>query len=207
MSRYVWLLDPGHGGIIDGVPQTEGKRSPIWDDQSQLIEGKFARDVVKRLSDILDWAGYDYNHIVSVQDDVSLTERVNRANGFPKDKAIYISIHANAAGKRDVGHGVEVFTSVGQTKSDLVAEVFLQAMGMVFPDVRRRTDMSDGDMDKESNFYVLRKTSMPAILTENFFMDTEDECKKYLMTETGRQMIAMAHFLAIQHVENNGIGG
>ena len=28
MSRYTWLLDAGHGGIIDGVYQTAGKRSP-----------------------------------------------------------------------------------------------------------------------------------------------------------------------------------
>ena len=28
-SKYVWILDNGHGGIIDGVYQTAGKRSPI----------------------------------------------------------------------------------------------------------------------------------------------------------------------------------
>ena len=36
MSRYTWLLDPGHGGIIDGVYQTAGKRSPIFPDGSVL---------------------------------------------------------------------------------------------------------------------------------------------------------------------------
>ena len=39
MSQYTWLLDPGHGGIIDGVYQTAGKRSPKFPDGSVLYEG------------------------------------------------------------------------------------------------------------------------------------------------------------------------
>ena len=31
--------------------------------------------------------------------------------------------------------------------------------------------MSDGDIDKESQFYVLRKTVCPAVLIENLFFD------------------------------------
>ena len=49
MSKYTWLLDPGHGGIIDGVYQTAGKRSPKFPDGSVLYEGEFNRDVVGRI--------------------------------------------------------------------------------------------------------------------------------------------------------------
>ncbi len=35
MARYTWLLDPGHGGIIDGVYQTAGKSSP---DRLQMVQ-------------------------------------------------------------------------------------------------------------------------------------------------------------------------
>ena len=35
-SNYLWILDNGHGGIIEGEYQTAGKRSPVWDDGSQL---------------------------------------------------------------------------------------------------------------------------------------------------------------------------
>jgi len=31
---------------------------------------------------------------------------------------------------------------------------------------------------------------MPAVLLENFFMDNEQECKKYLLTSEGRDRIA-----------------
>ena len=66
--------------------------------------------------------------------------------------------------------------------------------------------MVDGDVDKEANFSVLTGTRMPAILTETFFMDNEDECKRYLMTPLGRQTIARAHFKAVMDIEQNGIG-
>ena len=52
MSRYTWLLDPGHGGFIDGVYQTAGKRSPEFPDGSRLYEGEFNRDVVSRIMDL-----------------------------------------------------------------------------------------------------------------------------------------------------------
>jgi hypothetical protein len=48
-SKYIWILDNGHGGIIDGVYQTSGKRSPKWEDGTQLFEGEFNRAVVKRI--------------------------------------------------------------------------------------------------------------------------------------------------------------
>ena len=40
-SNYLWILDNGHGGMIDGVYQTPGKRSPVWPDGTQLFEGEF----------------------------------------------------------------------------------------------------------------------------------------------------------------------
>ena len=41
---------------------------------------------------------------------------------------------------------------------------------------------------------------MPAILTENFFMDTERECKAYLLTREGRNRIIDFHVRAIRKV-------
>ena len=58
-----------------------------------------------------------------------------------------------------------------------------------FPILKARTDYSDGDIDKESNFYVLRTTKMPSILLEILFMDNYSECKEYLMSNHGRGRI------------------
>ena len=52
-SKYTWILDNGHGGVIDGVYQTKGKRSPKFENGDVLYEGVFNRRVVKKLSELL----------------------------------------------------------------------------------------------------------------------------------------------------------
>ncbi len=198
-SKYKWLLDPGHGGILHGQPQTPGKRSPVWPDGSQLFEGEFNRSIVSNLIELCKNNNIDCYNIVNEIKDISREERINRANKqFDKDhRCIYLSIHANAGG----GKGWEIYTSKGETQSDKIASVFFQKFKEEFPQIRMRSDISDGDPDKEAQFDVLVNTKMPAILTENFFMDNYEECKNYLMNEEGRKRIAKAHFDAIMEME------
>ena len=59
-----------------------------------------------------------------------------------------------------------------------------------------RKDTTDGDPDKESQFYILKNTSCPTVLTENFFIDTEKDCK-FIMSNTGRRLVADFHVQAI----------
>ncbi len=201
-SRYTWLLDNGHGGVIDGLYQTEGKRSPVWEDGRILFEGEFNRAIVNRLIEQLTFARINYVNITPELEDISLNERVRRANAYhTQSKCIYVSIHSNAGG----GRGYEVFTSVGDTPSDKVATVFFNAFKQTFPNAKMRSNTADGDVDKEANFYVLKNTRMPAILSENFFMDNENECKKYLLSPQGRDNIAKAHFEAILTIEKTGL--
>lgn len=201
-SRYLWLLDNGHGGVIDGLYQTEGKRSPKWDDGAILYEGEFNRSIVNRLIEMLTADRVSYVNIAPELEDIALNERVRRANNYHHQRnCIYVSIHANAGG----GTGYEVYTSPGETDSDAVATVFFNEFKNEFPDIRMRADTLDGDVDKEANFYVLTRTRMPAILTENFFMDNEQECRECLMTREGRDRIARAHYAAIMSIEEKGL--
>lgn len=201
-SKYLWLLDNGHGGVIDGLYQTEGKRSPTWDDGAALYEGEFNRAIVNRLIEMLTAERINYVNVVPELEDISLNERVRRANSYhDQSECLYISIHANVGG----GKGYEVYTSPGTTNSDKVATVLYQEFEKEFPDTKMRSDVSDGDVDKEANFYVLKNTRMPAALTENFFMDNEAECRQYLMSHEGRDRIAKAHFAAIKNIEFLGL--
>jgi len=190
------LLDNGHGGIINGEYQTPGKRSPVWSDGSQLFEGEFNRAIVNRIIESLSNLNIPYINIVPELTDISLSERIKRANSIDADNVFYVSVHANAGG----GKGFEVFTSKGETRSDKIATIFGEEFKQTFPTKRLRADYSDGDLDKEANFAVIRKTRMPAVLTENFFMDNEEECKELLMTKEGRDKIAEFHVKAILRV-------
>ena len=187
------LLDNGHGGLINGNYQTPGKRSPIWADGSQLFEGEFNRAIVNGIIEELTRLNIRYVNIAPEYEDISLAERVSRANAYDGEKCFFVSIHSNAGG----GTGSEVYTTDGKTQSDPIATLFAQTFAKVFPECKFRADFSDGDPDKESNFYVIKNTKMPAILTENFFMDNEKECKELLMTRLGRQRIIDYHVKAI----------
>ena len=190
------LLDNGHGGLINGAYQTPGKRSPVWNDGSQLFEGEFNRAIVNGIIERLTQLKIPYVNLAPEYRDVRLETRVKRANIYPSNSSFYLSLHANAGG----GNGSEIFTSPGDTKSDRIATIFGNEYQMTFPNRRLRTDFSDGDLDKERRFYVLTKTRMPALLTENFFMDNEEECKSILMTTNGRSKIIQYHVNAILKV-------
>ncbi len=194
----VVLLDNGHGGLINGEYQTPGKRSPIWDDGNQLFEGEFNRAIVNGVIQALTFQKIPYVVITPEIKDITLKTRVKRANGYDPGQSFFVSVHSNAGG----GKGFEVYSSPGATKSDAIATIFGEEFQAVFPDRKLRTDYSDGDLDKERAFYVLKKTSMPAVLTENFFMDNEEECRHLLMTTAGRQKIIDYHVRAIGRVQD-----
>lgn len=169
MSKTV-ILDNGHGGLINGVYQTAGKRSPMYS-KGVLFEGMFNRWVVNGIKQELDRLSIPYYHISPEDKDVSLETRAIRSNNvYKSNKDTWIlSIHANAGG----GKGVEGFTTKGYTSSDNIGELILSNLQNDLVGQRMRFDNSDGDKDKEVNYYILRKSNMPAFLLECGFMDNE----------------------------------
>ena len=165
------ILDCGHGGVINGEYQTAGKRSPNWS-KGVLYEGMFNRWVVNRIIEKLDRLKIPYYHISPELTDTSLQARSDRANKImSSDKNTYLlSIHANAGG----GKGIEGYTTVGVTGSDKIAETFLSNLEKDL-DTDFRFDLSDGDKDKESNFWMLKKPIGKAFLLECGFMDNSKD--------------------------------
>jgi N-acetylmuramoyl-L-alanine amidase len=173
MNRTV-ILDAGHGGVINGVYQTAGKRSPDWE-LGVLYEGVFNRWIVNEIAKNLEYEKIPYYILVPESEDISLQERVNRVQKIYKtNKNVWLlSIHANAGG----GTGIEAYTTVGKTKSDEFADVILKNVEKDLSEMKMRFDTTDGDLDKESNFYILKNVSCPAVLYEAGFMDNTNDYK------------------------------
>lgn len=194
-SKYTYLFDPGHGGLVNGKYVTPGKRSPKFDDGSVLYEGVNNRDNVNIILKLLKEHGIDCIDIVDSSSDISLHERVSRANKLSKKKkCIYISIHSDGAGDGLNWHsasGMSVYTSKGQTKSDILADIMIESLQEQFGDtIKWRTDTyTDGDLDKEENFYVLKNTVCPAILCELGFHTNKDEALR-MLTKDFKEKIA-----------------
>ena len=183
------LIDNGHGH------NTPGKRSP----DGKFLEYAYNREIATRIVADLKDRGYNSQLLVPETEDIPLTERVRRINAhcntLGKSHVILISIHVNAAGNGTKwlnATGWSCYTSKGQTTSDRIAECFYEAAKKNFPDRRIRTDYSDNDPDWEENFYILRHSLCPAVLTENFFMDNPTDLQ-YLQSRAGKQAIVDTH--------------
>ena len=204
---FVVLLDNGH------AKSTPGKRSPKFDDGRQFFEYEFNRDVVKRIAKSLDELGIK-NHVLvpEVDKDIALSERARRANEYckqyGKDKCFFISVHSNAYGMGETWEAPgkwSVWTTVGVTKSDEygkilyeAAEELLKPYGFGCRDGKVQGNGNAGP-DYEENFTVIYKAWCPAVLTENLFYTNRKECE-WLMTDTGRQVIADIHVEGIKRI-------
>lgn len=187
------LIDNGHG------ENTPGKRSP----DGKFREYLYAREIAQEVRRELAKRGIDSELLVRESLDVPLSERVRRVNDYCKrygaKNVVLVSIHVNAAGDGSEwmnGTGFEVFTSNGKSRSDELAQMFIEAAKENHKEKKIRTDYTDGDADKEAQFAVLARTKCAAILTENGFMDNKSDVE-YLLSPEGKRAVVMSHVEAI----------
>lgn len=201
------LIDNGHGS------DTSGKCSP----DKSMREYKWAREIAASIVNILKSKGIDARRILTEETDIPLATRANRVNAIcrqvGKQNVILISVHSNAAGddgKWKSAGGWCVYTTPGKTKADdLATELWNAAQSELKPyaenfkvlqkageyDSRQvpfRADWSDGDPDYEANFYIIRKTLCPAVLTESLFQDNRADVE-FLLSESGKNAIVSLH--------------
>lgn len=192
---------------------TPGKCSP----DGKFRECVYSREIVKDIADTLKSYGYnvlvDYMPLepldcmkamsAKTAQSRELSWRVNYINNvcgeYGADNVVCVSVHVNAAppddGKWHSARGWSVYTSRGSTRSDLLADcLHRRAKNNLLPDHKHvtRSDFTDGDADFESDFYILRKTKCPAVLTENLFQDNKEDVA-YLLSEQGRHAIVRLH--------------
>lgn len=190
-KEFAWiLLDNGHG------EDTPGKSSP----DGSFKEYKYCREVVNSIYNELIKQGYNCIRITPENTDISLSERVKRVNEYCNKygtkNCLLISIHCNAAGNGEdwmKGTGWEAYTTKGTTKSDILSQLLYEEIKS--NNIKIRTDTTDGDLDKEKDFYIIRYSYCPAVLTENLFMDNKKDLK-YLIDN--QQVIINSHINAIK---------
>tara|TARA_R110000744_G_scaffold121116_2_gene225547 strand:+ start:18624 stop:19235 length:612 start_codon:yes stop_codon:yes gene_type:complete len=198
---FVFIIDNGHGSVINGVPQTAGKRSPDFGD-GVLYEGLSNRRLADKVIKQCEPLGICCYNLVPELEDISLGERVKRVNRIArKNKSILISLHSDAW-INEHAHGWSAYTTKGGTKSDDVATILYKYAKEA--GVHIRDDYSDGDPDKEADFYILRKTICPAVLVESLFMTNKKDYKT-LMSESGQDLLVKIIVESIKDIYCNGI--
>lgn len=201
--KKTWLIDAGHGGWNPDTGYTTAPAKMHKFDDFTIYEGLINRGIAHKLMSMLSNVGVKYEQIHHMVDDTPLATRVKKANNFhhKHGNCVYLSIHSNAS-ETHTASGFEVFTSKGNTDSDFIGDIFCKMYQFYFPEYKFRKDTSDGDDDKEADFYVLAKTNCPAVLVENLFFDEINQAK-YLLTKEGQHKIAYCLFNAIMKVEQS----
>ncbi|WDZ83705.1 N-acetylmuramoyl-L-alanine amidase [Micromonospora cathayae] len=145
-------LDPGHGGTDPGAVG------------NGLSEKNLTLSIALQTRDILR-ANWNVDVRMSRTSDItrSLTYRTDDANAW--GATIFVSIHINSGG----GTGFESYRYTS-TSSNTVA-LHNAIHSRVLAGMRSVASVTDRGT-KTANFHVLRATAMPAVLTENLFIDT-----------------------------------
>lgn len=169
-------IDPGHGGTDVGAIG------------NGLREKDVTLDLALRLNHILV-VTYGLQTRLSRSGDVtrSLASRTSDANAWGAN--IFVSIHINAGG----GTGFESYRypTAGSTTVRLHNLIHSRVIA------RMRTVAAVTDRgQKTANFHVLRETAMPAVLTENLFIDRAADAA-LLKRNDFRHAVAVGHATGI----------
>lgn len=167
------FLDPGHGGADSGAVG------------NGLREKDLTLDIALRIRDLLI---NNYNDVVvrmSRTTDIarSLAERTNDANAWGAN--YYLSIHINSFNGTASGYEDYIHDSLSDTS------LTAQYRNILHEEVIKVNGLFDRGK-KKANFHVLRESNMPAMLSENGFIDNVSDAEK-LKDPNWRQRVAQGH--------------
>lgn len=181
------LLDNGHG------VKTPGKRSP----DGKLREYAWTREVAKMVEAGLKANGVDVRRIVPEDADISLQERCRRVNAECKrvgaKNCVLVSIHNNAAGDGRVWKSARGFSPWIYTKASYRAQALAKALQLKAEALGLKGDRCvPAQKYWTANYYILKNTACPAVLTENLFQDNKEDVA-FLLSDKGKETIARLH--------------
>lgn len=155
------VLDPGHGGSDGGTSSGE------------VVEEDINLSVVLKLKPLLEEKGVEVVLTRDSDETVSLSDRAAIANRADAD--LFVSIHCNYYEDDDSVNGLECYYYDGSKEGKALAEGIISQLE------------ESGEIEtrnaKESNFYVLRKTNVPAVLVEIGYLSNTQECRRLASAE------------------------
>ena len=164
------FIDPGHGGH-DGGASANG-----------LKEKDVTLKIGKKIRSRLDnYEGVSTKMSRTTDVYVGLSDRARMANNWNAD--FFLSVHINAGG--GVGYEDYIHNNLSTTSPT----------GKIQSEINKAVVAETGWRNrgkKKANFAVLRETRMPAVLTENGFIDTKSDADK-LKSDAFLNKIAEGH--------------
>lgn len=168
------MIDPGHGGHDPGAVA------------NGLREKDFTLDIAQRIRRILEteYTGVEVRMTRESDTYLELSDRARMANAWGAD--FFLSIHINAGG----GTGWESFRYSAASSRTVAYQ------NVIHPEVIRAAGVTDRGK-KMANFAVLRETKMPALLTENMFIDNVQDAAR-LKNSAFLEKLARGHVAGLE---------
>jgi N-acetylmuramoyl-L-alanine amidase len=167
-GRRVVVIDPGHGGPDPGAVGIGGLR-----------ETDIVLDIGQQVTSLLEQQGITVVLTRNAEYDLGLEPRVQMAERA--NATIFVSIHANAmpANRSDIS-GIETYYyDSGKQLAAVIHQTILEDTGARDRRIR------------QARFYVIRRTTMPAVLLEVGFVTGVDDAAQ-LSTPAYRSRMAAA---------------
>ncbi len=163
------FIDAGHGGTDPGAVG------------NGLQEKNLTLQIATRIKNILIAEYNNVSVLMSRTGDQTLTlaQRTNAANSW--GAAFLLSVHINAGG----GTGYEDFIYPGTGTPTTTYQ------NTIHSEIVKLVNYADRGK-KQQNFHVLRESNMPALLTENGFIDNTNDATK-LKTASFIESLARGH--------------
>ena len=198
-QEFFVLLNAGHGS------NTPGKCSDIFDAEmrerygmERFYEYAYNRKVVLAVKEQLEADGFNVVHINPETTDVLLGERVRRANKYCAThgikKCVYVSVHHNASnmkGWTNASGYTGYIANNASARSGWLANIF----------ERKATELGMlGNRWKHTftyNYYELKNTQCPAILTESAFFTNKKQVE-WMLSDEGLETIVRLHVESIK---------
>ena len=152
------FIDPGHGGNDPGAVG-----NGLQEKSLTLAIARKIRDRLKNFENVQIRMSRETDKYLT------LSQRANDANNWGAD--YFVSIHINSAGGTS-GEGFESFIFNGSVSKATIAN-----QNVIHAEIVKATGFRDRGK-KRANFAVLRQTKMPAILTENGFINNPADVNK-----------------------------
>lgn len=169
VKNKIIVLDPGHGGRDPGA----------------IADGIYEKDlnlrITARLYILLKNLGFKVKMTRTDDRYLSLGDRAKIANDVNAD--IFISIHCNAASSNKA-NGIETLYYPGSDKGKILA-------GVIQHNMIDKLNMTNRGVKTRPDLFVLKYTSMPAVLIECGFITNPEE-NKLLTADKYRNDIAAA---------------
>jgi N-acetylmuramoyl-L-alanine amidase CwlD len=167
------VVNPGHGGSDPGAKSLSGR-----------FEKEFTLDTALRLNRLLSDRGATVLMTRDTDSDASLKETVKFANHNRAD--IFISVHYNAFEKNNLS-GTETYY-YNENSKDLA--------GVIHGKMIEKLGRADRGL-RRVEFYVVKNTEMPSVLTEAAYLTNPDE-EQLILSEGFRQQVAEAIFEGVR---------